>query len=377
MGTSEGDEVREQRNPTRRREFGRRVAAVAGSFPLAATVIEGATMTGKRMKKVKLGFDNYAVREFGWKAPKLLDYAASQQLDSLLLSDLFVYDDHSEPYLKDLKAKADNLGIEIQVGTGGICPTSDRRETAFGDPEDHLRLTLRIAATLGSSVARCFLGGMDDRKDPEGIEQHIESTIAVLRKVRGYALDLGVKIGVENHAGDLQARELVGLIEAAGKDYVGATVDAGNATWTLEDPVRNLEILAPYAVSSGIRDSMVWEDGRGARVQWTAMGNGCVDTKSYAEKFAALCPDVPFQLEIISGVQRSFPYLDPAFWSPYENARATDFAAFLALAKRGRPIEAFEAPAGPERGQAVRNYQKTQLERSIKYCKEVLGLGLK
>ena len=242
--------MKEPRGAIRRREFGRRLGAVAGSLTLAVTAVEGAIRTRKEMKKVKLGFDNYAIRELAWKAPKLLDYAASQRLDSILLSDLFVYENHGEPYLKGLNAKADDLGIEIQVGTGGICPSSDRLETAFGSPEEHLKLTLRIAGTLGSTAARCFLGGMDDRKDPGGIERHIETTVELLRKVRSYALDLGVKIAVENHAGDLQARELVGLIKAAGKDYVGATVDAGNATWSLEDPVHNLEILAPYAVSS-------------------------------------------------------------------------------------------------------------------------------
>ena len=361
----------------RRRDFGKRLAAAGGVLTLGVNAAgKGVLQTQRPMKKIKLGFDNYAIREFGWKAPKLLDYAASLRVDSLLLSDLFVYESHDQPYLKELKAKADDLGIEIQVGTGGICPSSDRVETAFGSAEEHLKLTLRIAAAVGSNAARCFLGGMDDRKDPGGIERHIESTVAVLRKVRSYALDLGVKIAVENHAGDLQARELVSLIEAAGKDYVGATVDAGNATWTLEDPVRNLEILAPYAVSSGIRDSMVWEDERGARVQWTSMGEGCVDMKDYADKFARLCPGVPFQLEIISGVQRSFPYLESAFWPPYEEVRAIDFAAFLALAKRGEPIEAFQAPKAPERAAAVQSYQKDQLERSIKYAKEVLGLGL-
>lgn len=369
--------MKERRDAIRRREFGKKLASVGGGLALTANAVWAGTRTRKRMKKIKLGFDNYSIRELGWKAPRLLDYAASLQLDSILLSDLFVYADHSERYLKDLKAKADDLGVEIQMGTGGICPSSDRRETAFGSPEEHLRLTLRIAGVLGSTAARCFLGGMDDRKDPGGIQRHIETTVELLRKVRSHALDLGVKIAVENHAGDLQARELVGLIEAAGKDYVGATVDAGNATWTLEDPVRNLEILAPYAVSSGIRDSMVWEDGRGARVQWTAMGEGCVDTEAYAEKFRALCPNVPFQLEIISGIQRSFPYLDSAFWGPYESVRASDFAAFLALAKRGSPLEAFQAPASPEKGAPIQTYQKTQLEHSIKYCKEELGLGLK
>ena len=43
-------------------------------------------------KKTKLGFDNFSVRAFNWKAPQLLEYAASLDVDTLLLSDLDVYD---------------------------------------------------------------------------------------------------------------------------------------------------------------------------------------------------------------------------------------------------------------------------------------------
>jgi len=40
---------------------------------------------------------------------------------------------------------------------------------------------------------------------------------------------------------------------------------------------------------------MVWEYDEGAKVQWTAMGEGLVDWKVYFEKFAALCPGTPVQ----------------------------------------------------------------------------------
>jgi 3-oxoisoapionate decarboxylase len=56
----------------------------------------------------------------------------------------------------------------------------------------------------------------------------------------------------------MQAWELVDLITAAGTSYVGATLDPGNAVWTLEDPMVNLELLGPYTVTTGIRDSMVY-----------------------------------------------------------------------------------------------------------------------
>jgi 3-oxoisoapionate decarboxylase len=45
----------------------------------------------------------------------------------------------------------------------------------------------------------------------------IDDTVAVLKGVRSRAVDAGVKIAVENHAGDMQSRELKRLVEAAGQ----------------------------------------------------------------------------------------------------------------------------------------------------------------
>ena len=165
-------------------------------------------------------------------------------------------------------------------------------------------------------------------------------------------------------------------MEEAGRDYVGVTMDSGNATWTLEDPLQNLEILGPYAVSTGIRDSAVWESLEGAIVQWTAMGEGNVDMKAYMRRYSELCPNTPVQLEIISGFPRAFPYLKPDFWGPYPKVRAHEFARFLALAKAGKALSPFEVPPGKDKKLAEQDYQKNQLERSLKYCKEVLKLGL-
>src|SRR6266478_4193954 len=95
--------------------------------------------------KLKLGFDNYAIRALGWKAPQLLEYAASLNLDTILLSDPEVYESHAESDLNELKARADDLGIEIQVGMLSICPGSKMFDSRRGPAEEQLKLTLRIA----------------------------------------------------------------------------------------------------------------------------------------------------------------------------------------------------------------------------------------
>jgi len=348
------------------------LGTVGAGLALSSTVLaESESAPAKR--KIKLGLDNFAVRAMNWKAHALLDYAASLKLDSILISDLDAFESHEPAYLKEVKAKSDDLGVGIHVGTWSICPNSKAFKNKWGTAEEHLALGIRVAKALGSPVIRVVLGTGEDRKTEGGIEARIADTVKVCQACRRRASDAGVKIAVENHAGDLQAWELVTLIEAAGKDYVGANIDSGNACWTMEDPLENLETLAPYAATTSLRESMVWESENGAKVQWTAMGEGCVDLKTYFEKFAALCPKVTVHIETISGFAREIPYLKADFWKVWPKARASDFAQFLALAKRGKAIPSNRSADAKEE----QEYQKGELQRSIKYCKEGLGLGLK
>jgi sugar phosphate isomerase/epimerase len=357
-----------------RRSFLRGAAALAPALVLPVSL----PATGRAARRgIKLGFDNFSIRNWGWKAPQLLEFAAEQRLDTVLFSDLDVYESHEAPYLREIRNRADRLGIEIHAGTGSICPSSSAFDDRFGSADEHLALTIRVAEQLGSPVARCYLGTAADRSGEGGIQRHIQNTVAVCKRAREQATAAGVKIAIENHAGDMQARELVGLIEAAGPDFVGATVDSGNATWTLEHPYRNLQLLGPYAATSGIRDSMVWQTDDGVAVQWTAMGDGQVDLNAYMDLFQEVAPGVPVQLEIISGFSRSFPFLNPEFWEPYGEVRAEDFAAFAAMARNGLPLPAFQIAEGTDRAEAQKAYQLAELTRSIAYCRDVLGLGLR
>lgn len=366
-----------KKQPTRiiggpsRREFGLRAGATLAGAALATSIPSKLALADRNdpISKIPLGFDNFSIRAHKWKADKLLDFAKNQGLDSILLSDLDVYENHNAEYLNQLKLKAADAGVQIHAGTGGICPTSKRWNDKWGTAQQHLELGIRIASQLGSPVFRCYLGGQNDRQTPGGIQKHIETTVDVLKKIKSHAVDANVKIAVENHAGDMQAWELVGLIEAAGKDFVGATIDSGNATWTLEHPQANLETLGPYTASSGIRDSTVWQDETGCKVAWNAVGDGQVDWKQYTATYAKLCPGIPFQLEIISGFNKSFPYKKLDFWNDYPDAKACDYERFLELARRGKAVAKGEAN-NPD-------YQMDQLLKSIRFCKNELGLGLK
>lgn len=352
-----------------RRHFLTGLAAATATVPLA----RAARPAGP---KISLGIDNFAVRAMARKAPELIDYAASLKCDTLLISDLDALGSLDDANLRAIRRKADEAGIGLYAGSWSICPTSKSFRKNWGTAEEHLRLGLRVAKTLGSPVFRVVLGSMDDRKTEGGIRARIADTVAVLKACRADALAAGVKVAIENHAGDMHSWELLDLINAAGRDFVGANIDSGNAAWTLEDPMDVLETLGPVTLCSSLRDDMAWETPEGAAVQWTAAGEGLIDWKAYAARWAQLCPKTPIMIETISGGPRMFPYKQPEFWRHYDK-RPEKLAKFEAMMRRGRQIPAFKAPPGPEGRKATQDHQRSELEKSIRYLRETVGLGLR
>ena len=332
---------------------------------------------------IKLGFDSYSIRAFQWKAVELLDYAAKLKLDTVQLSSLGDYESLEPAYLQRVKDHAARVGISIDAGIGCICPSSPAYNKKEGEPEQYLARGLRVSAAVGSHVMRCYMGSRDNRRTELPLEAHIENTVKVLRAVRSQALDAQVRIAVENHAGDMQARELKGLIEAAGKDFVGATLDTGNPMWVVEDPFVTLETLAPYVATSHVRDSAVFEHPRGAAAQWVALGDGSVDFVRFAGLFHQLCPKAAMQLEIITGrPPEVLPYLEPDFWKPFRQTPAWEFARFVALAKSGRPflgnmVIGQWSDNSPILEAALKEQQRADLERSLEYAKTKLGVGIR
>jgi len=347
----------------------------------AATAMAGLARGGEtavRRRGIRLGFDNFAVRALKWNARQLVDHAESLACDSVFITDFGPFDGKTDDAtLAALRAYAADKGVGIELGSWSICPTSKTFKPEFGTPAEHLATGIRMAKTLGSRAFRVILGNHEDRLSPGGITARIADTVAVLQGVKPQALDAGVKIAVENHAGDMQAAELRSLVERAGPDFVGVNFDSGNACWTLEDPVRALETLAPHVVTTSLRDAMVWPTPAGVAVQWTAMGEGCTDLPAFFDLFEKACPGVTVHIETISGFARTLPIYDRGFWKAFPDARADELAAFMAVAAKGHAIEPFRPPPDSDRAAAEQAYQLDELARSITFCRDVLGLGLR
>jgi 3-oxoisoapionate decarboxylase len=331
--------------------------------------------------RLLLGYDTYSIRNLRWKAAQVLEHAAALKLDVVMMAPP-CFDNLEEASLLKVKEQADRLGVKAAPSLACICPRSKAWRPKQVDAPTYLRECIRITKTLGSPFCRVLMGVMDDRKGAVPIAQMMEETIKALREVRQPALDAGVKIALENH-GDMQAWQMRDLIEAAGKDFVATCFDAGNPVMMLEDPLAALEILGPYAAVSHIRDSVVYESAGGATFQWLALGDGMIDFKKFVSRFAELCPKAPFLFETITGrAPQEMAYLEPEFWKEHRDARAPDFARFLALAKKGHPFtgKMLVVPDGPVAKDKLADVcvqQQVDLERSIGYAKKTLDVGVR
>jgi sugar phosphate isomerase/epimerase len=362
-------------------------AAPAASAVPAASAGPGAEPGAAAGVRTKLGYDAYSIRDLKWKAIEHIDYAASLQLDMVQLSVPGDFASLDAGHLDMVKTHAAERGIELSLATGCICPTSPAWSPANGSPESYLARGGAVAARLGGRSLRVFIATPPDRhsKVPaarQPIDAHIESTLKALRLARSRMVDLGVRVLIENH-GDLTARELRALVEAAGADLVGVNYDSGNPMWVMEDPAQALEVLAPYVEVSHFRDSALFEHPRGAAFQWVAMGDGSIGIDGVVARYRELCPGKPVLLEIITGrPPQMVPYLEEAWWNGCERIPGSDFARFVGLVKQGHaylgPMVIGAPGANPESVTvALREQQRLDLERSLRYSRQKLALGLR
>jgi sugar phosphate isomerase/epimerase len=352
------------------------------SIPAAAAAVAAAEPAPPAVP-VKLGFDTYSLRAFGWKIPQLLDYAASQKLDTIQISSMSDYESYEPAYLQKVKDQAGRHNLSLDAGMGCICPLSKSFSKNGPPARDRVLQGLQVAKAVGAKSMRCYLGASADRLGEPGIEACMEATIKVFQSVRSEALDLGVKIALENHSGDMQAREVKTIIEEAGKDYVASCLDTGNPMWCVEDPFVTLETLAPYTVTTHVRDSAVFETPRGAAAQWVALGDGCIDFVGFMAEFRRLCPQSSMQLEIITGRPPTMlPYLEADFWKAFPKMPAAEFARFVKLAKNGHPfmgamvIEDVPGSRPQVMADALKEQQRIDLERSFEYARRKLDVGV-
>jgi len=226
----------------------------------------------------------------------------------------------------------------------------DRRESLGIHLEGQVRLPwkekdagkfeadLRAAKEAGATVLRavCLSGRRYEKFESlEQWKQFKAESKAALERAEPILAKHKVKLGFENHK-DWRAEEQVGILKHLDSEFIGATFDFGNNIALLEDPYEVAEALAPYIVSTHMKDMALAEYGHGFLLSEVPMGSGILDLKRLIDICRKGNPDVRLNLEMITRDPLEVPVLSDKYWTTLDFVPAPDLANTLALAKSGR-----------------------------------------
>ena len=260
---------------------------------------------------------------------ELFDKLCAWGLDGVHLDDA-VLESLEAPYLREVRAAAEERGLYIEYNL-----SMDWDHRGIGIQHD-IGDGVEIAHHLGADVVKV---GMDmvrphpvsgSRFHPQVVGRLEEMTTLLKRHAPG-AAEWGVRIAVENHT-DLFSDELLWLLDKVDQPNVGACIDTANACHVMEDPMQAIEKLAPRAFTNHFRDDRIEFEISGFRLTGCALGEGDIDIKRAYELIRDTSPCERINIE-------------------------TDLAI---------PLD--------DMREAMRT-EEDALLRSIRYCRDVLGVG--
>lgn len=136
-----------------------------------------------------------------------------------------------------------------------------------------------------------------------------------------------ILVGIENHK-DFHAAELIELLEHIGSQQVGCCVDFGNNVALLEDPLETVRRLAPYTVTTHLKDMAVKLTADGFELSEVPLGEGFLPLQTMIDELRRHRPDVDLCLEMITRDPLQVPYKTDRYWIAMDRPAPADVARF-------------------------------------------------
>lgn len=268
-------------------------------------------------------------------------------------------------YLKEIKARADELGMYMEAGLGKVNPYAtpeapELRMIGDGDILLGFRRMMEACAAIDcrelwvatANYKPAFVGRFAYdrfRTDVTWAEQ-LEATARFLKKLAPIARDLGIHLNLETHE-EITSFELVRLVEEVGPDTTGIVFDTANVLQRGEHPVWSAKRVAPYVRQTHIKDALIAYDGAVLDFQMRPCGAGVVDFRQILLILAAANPTMNLTIENYESFTdrpRTPPKMvieiaDPKWLEGHPDLTPEEYAAYIEMVQAyGRRIAAGE-----------------------------------
>jgi sugar phosphate isomerase/epimerase len=229
-----------------------------------------------------------------------------------------------------VRAEAEKNGMYVEAMVG----------LPRGDPAP-FEASLRAAKEAGALCARtACLGGRryETFQTVEEWKRFVEQAKGWLRAGLAVAEKVRVPLAVENHK-DWTAEEFVALLKEFSSPWLGVCLDTGNNLSLLDEPYEVVDALAPYALSTHIKDMGLAECPSGFLLAEVRLGAGVLDLPRIFSTVRKARPETKLTLEMISRDPLEIPCLRPDYFATFENRPAWRLARLLVLARASkRPL---------------------------------------
>jgi 3-oxoisoapionate decarboxylase len=181
-----------------------------------------------------------------------------------------------------------------------------------------------------------------------------------------------LQLGIENHR-DYLAHELAQVLATIGSPRLGVCVDFGNNLSLLEDPTETVSTLAPYTVTTHIKDMALRPIDRGFKLSEVPLGTGILPLAHLVDIVRKAKPDVHFCLEMITRDPLIVPYKDDRYWVTFNGrdaARIQRFEASILTRASTGPLPHISGLTPAEQVAA----EDENLRQSVAYAKNTLKI---
>ena len=258
--------------------------------------------------------------------------------------------------LKKIRSRAEQLGMYIE-GMASLPKNGDTSEfeRSLNDAKAVGAICLRTANLSGRRY-ETFSSLSEWQNFVKESNRSIDAAIPLVERYR-------IPLALENHK-DRTVDELVTLLKKYDNEHLGVCLDFGNNISLLDDPMEVIERLAPYAVSTHVKDMGVgfYEDG--FLLSEVKLGEGFLDLPRIISAVHSARPKTRLSLEMITRDPLKVPCLTDKYWATFPDRNGRYLARTLKLVQ----TKTSHSKALPRVSQLDHEAQLRAEEENVKAC---------